>query len=86
MCWIFVFRGGCGEILKKEKSEIEADDIVGSMAKLASSEGYEVICLSGDKDLLQLVNDKVTVCLTKKGITELDELTKENFKEKRIKV
>lgn len=69
-------------IKRLELDDYEADDIVGSMAKLASSVGYDVICLSGDKDLLQLVNDKVTVCLTKKGITELDELTSENFKEK----
>ena len=69
-------------IKRLELDDYETDDIVGSMAKLASNQGYEVICLSGDKDLLQLVNDKVTVCLTKKGITELDELTSENFKEK----
>ncbi len=69
-------------IKRLELDDYEADDIVGSMAKLASNNGYDVICLSGDKDLLQLVNEKVTVCLTKKGITELDELTNENFKEK----
>ena len=69
-------------IKRLELDEYEADDIVGSMAKVASEEGFDVICLSGDKDLLQLVNDKVTVCLTKKGITELDELTGSNFKEK----
>lgn len=69
-------------IKRLELDDYEADDIVGSMAKLASNQGYDVICLSGDKDLLQLVSDKVTVCLTKKGITELDELTKENFKDK----
>ena len=69
-------------IKRLELDDYEADDIVGSMARLASNEGYEVICLSGDKDLLQLVKDKVTVCLTKKGITELDEYTASNFKEK----
>ena len=69
-------------IKRLELDDYEADDIVGSMAKVASGEGYDVICLSGDKDLLQLVSDKVTVALTKKGITELDELTLQNFKEK----
>ena len=69
-------------IKRLELDEYEADDIVGSMAKLAANNGYHAICLSGDKDLLQLVSDNITVMLTKKGITELDEYTKDNFFEK----
>ena len=69
-------------IKRLELDDYEADDIVGSMAKLSASKGYHAICLSGDKDLLQLVDDNITVMLTKKGITDLDEYTKENFKEK----
>ena len=38
--------------------------------------------MSGDKDLLQLAKGNITVALTKKGITELDEYTESNFKEK----
>ncbi len=69
------------KIKRLELSDYEADDIVGSTAKLASSD-YEVIVLSGDKDLLQLVDENITVLLTKKGITELDEYNAENFQEK----
>ncbi len=69
-------------IKRLELDEYEADDIVGSMAKLSKAKGFEAICLSGDKDLLQLTDEDITVLLTKKGITELDEYTKENFKEK----
>lgn len=69
-------------IKRLELDDYEADDIVGSMAKLAKSKDFEVICLSGDKDLLQLVSDGITVCLTKKGITELEEYTSSNFFEK----
>lgn len=69
-------------IKRLELDDYEADDIVGSMAKLASNQGYQAICLSGDKDLLQLVDDNVIVMLTKKGITDLDEYRKDNFKEK----
>ena len=69
-------------IKRLELDDYEADDIVGSMARLASNNDFEVVCLSGDKDLLQLVNNNITVMLTKKGITDLDEYTIFNFKEK----
>ena len=55
----------------------EADDIIGTMAKKAISEGYHVDIYSSDKDLLQLVNENTTVHLTKKGMTELDDYTPE---------
>lgn len=39
----------------------EADDILGSLAKKYANEGHEVSILSGDKDLLQLVDDRVRI-------------------------
>ena len=53
-------------ILKKDG--FEADDILGTIAKYESSgmwsgENLELYILSGDRDLLQLVNEKVKVCL-----------------------
>lgn len=42
-----------------EKTGFEADDIIATIAKKASKENYEVIIVSSDKDLMQLVNDKV---------------------------
>ncbi|MBQ8293538.1 MAG: DNA polymerase I [Bacilli bacterium] len=69
-------------IKQLELFEYEADDIVGSMARLASKLGHPVEVISGDKDLLQLVDDNITVHLTKKGITELDDYTVTNFEEK----
>lgn len=41
------------------KPGFEADDIIGSIAKGASVKSWEVVIVSGDKDLFQLVNDKV---------------------------
>lgn len=52
----------------------EADDIVGTMAKIGSNEGLEVQIFSGDRDLLQLIDDNTTVYLTKKGLSELLEM------------
>lgn len=40
---------------------VEADDIIATLAKRCSAEGIHVIIVSGDKDLLQLVDDSVTV-------------------------
>jgi len=59
----------------------EADDIQGTIAKMAHSEkDTESYILSGDRDLLQLIDDKVTVLLA----TNSDTLTmkKEQFHEK----
>lgn len=66
-----------------ECSEYEADDLVGSYAVKCNNEiNEDIYVISGDKDLLQLAKGKVTVALTKKGITELDYYTEDNFKEK----
>lgn len=62
--------------------DYEADDLVCAYAELANNEENEVYIVSGDKDLLQLAKGNITVCLTKKGITELEEYTESNFKEK----
>ncbi len=62
--------------------DYEADDLVAAYAVLSNTEGNDIKVVSGDKDLLQLAKGNITVALTKKGITELDEYTESNFKEK----
>jgi DNA polymerase I len=44
-----------------EEKGIEADDIIGAAAQALSCEGNKVIIVSGDKDLLQLVDDRITM-------------------------
>jgi DNA polymerase I len=39
----------------------EADDVIGTLARKAAAESYSVFVVSSDKDMLQLVNDKVSV-------------------------
>jgi len=40
---------------------VEADDVIGTLAKMAASLGHEVIISSGDKDLSQLVQERITI-------------------------
>lgn len=63
-----------------ELKGFEADDIAGTLAKKANEEGIEVYLLTGDRDYLQLVNDKTTLLYTKKGISELAKYDVETVK------
>lgn len=55
-----------------ELSNYEADDIIGTLAKKCASPSMETIIVSGDKDLLQLVDAHVELLLTRKGVTETE--------------
>ena len=46
---------------------VEADDVIGTLAAMAASQGIEVIVSSGDKDLAQLVNEHITIIDTMNG-------------------
>lgn len=52
-------------IQMKEQAGIEADDILGTMAKTGEAQGLEVSVVSGDRDLLQLATDKIKVRIPK---------------------
>ncbi|MGV3464715.1 MAG: DNA polymerase I [Heyndrickxia sp.] len=69
-------------IKRYELENYEADDIIGTLSKQAEQDGFEVKVISGDKDLTQLSSDKTTVCITKKGISEIEKYTPEHIKEK----
>lgn len=64
-----------------ELDEYEADDIIGTIAKLAQKEGFEVDIFTGDRDYLQLVDDNILVYLTKKGISEIKLMNTESILE-----
>ncbi|WP_059103826.1 DNA polymerase I [Shouchella shacheensis] len=59
-------------IKRYEATDYEADDIIGTAANQAATDGWDVVVITGDKDLLQLVTSKINVVLTKKGITDVD--------------
>jgi len=69
-------------IERYELENYEADDIIGTMSKLAEEEGFEVTVISGDKDLTQLASPKTTVMITRKGITDMEAYTPKHLQEK----
>ncbi len=60
----------------------EADDILGTISKMANEKGIETYLLTGDRDYFQLVNANATVLYTKKGISELEKYDMEKIYEK----
>ena len=58
-----------------EKAGLEADDILGTIAKRGEREGMEVALVSGDRDLLQIATDhiKIRIPKTKSGRTEIED-------------
>src|SRR5699024_4646091 len=65
-----------------ELDQYEADDIIGTLARQAEEKNWHVTVISGDKDMLQLVSDRVTVHVTRKGISEVEAYTPGVLKEK----
>ncbi len=61
-----------------ELEGFEADDVIGTLAKKFNAKTF---IYTGDRDAYQLVDKKITVCFTKKGVSDLLELSAENFKD-----
>ena len=61
----------------------EADDVIGTLSKKGEKAGMEVDVISGDRDLLQLASDHITICIpkTKKGQTTVEEYNTEGVRE-----
>ncbi|MBK5251054.1 MAG: DNA polymerase I [Peptostreptococcaceae bacterium] len=56
-------------IHRMEFEGYEGDDLIGTLAKECGSQGLKVVIVTGDKDALQLVDENISVMLTKKGIS-----------------
>ena len=66
-------------IARLEISGFEADDIIGSFAKQHPDK--EMVILTSDRDMLQLVDDNITLLLMRKGVSDILEVNMDNFEE-----
>ncbi len=51
-----------------EEPGVEADDVIGTLTRRAEAAGWDVLISTGDKDLAQLVNERVTLLNTMSGV------------------
>lgn len=65
-----------------EVDDYEADDIMGTFSKEAGKKGIETCLVSGDYDMLQLIDKHTRVFITKKGGSDLFEYNEAAFEEK----
>ena len=62
-------------IFQFEEEGFEGDDIAGTIAKKAEAAGYEVTIYTSDRDFLQLVDNKITVNIIRKGLSDVVAMT-----------
>jgi DNA polymerase-1 len=57
------------------KENYEADDLIATLVTQAEPAGFQVLVCTGDRDVLQLVSDQVTVLYPRKGVSDLTRFT-----------
>ena len=62
-------------VVMVEREGLEADDILGTLAKAAAAEGIQVSLISGDRDLLQIADTRIKIRIpkTKSGRTQIED-------------
>ncbi|MEM8484530.1 MAG: DNA polymerase I [Bacteroidota bacterium] len=65
-----------------EREGVEADDVIGTLARQAEADGAEVVIVSPDKDFQQLITDRITMLRPAYRGEEFDPITITKFKEK----
>lgn len=71
-----------GGITRVEKEGFEADDVIGTLAERQKHGFDRVLIVTGDRDLLQLTDDKVSIIAPKTGISHFDLFTPQEVREK----
>lgn len=54
-----------------EKTGVEADDVIGTLARQAEVQGVDVVIVTGDKDTFQLVSNKIKVFTMSRGLSDM---------------
>jgi DNA polymerase-1 len=65
-----------------EAPGFEADDVLATLATRAEADGFDVLLVSGDRDVFQLIDDRVTVLYPRKGVSDLARMTPDAVRER----
>ena len=68
-------------ICQAEMAGFEADDLMGTLSRSAAEQGTESILVTGDRDSFQLIGDHTRVWFTRKGLSEIEDLSPEKLVE-----
>ena len=60
----------------------EADDIIATLSRQAAAQDFDVLIVSGDRDTVQLVDDRITLLYPRKGVSDLARMTPAAVEEK----
>lgn len=69
-------------IVHVEKEGFEADDVIGTLARQAERQGFDVLICTGDRDAFQLVSERITVLYPRKGVSDLARMTPQAVEER----
>ena len=68
--------------LVHDSEDLEADDLMGTLARLEAEAGGRALILTGDRDMFQCVTDQVSVLLQQRGREGPEELTPDGVRER----
>ncbi len=71
-----------GSIVHLEKDGYEGDDVIGTVTKQGEKEGFQVLILTGDKDMMQLINEHVSTVTPDIGFSKTKVYTEKEVIEK----
>lgn len=60
----------------------EADDVIGSISRQAAEKGHKSVIITGDRDLMQLVTDDISLYMPIRGMTDMMLVTANKVKER----
>jgi DNA polymerase-1 len=70
------------KVVSLQAEGYEADDVIATLAVQGQDADMDVLIVTGDRDALQLVNDRVTVLMTRRGISDMTRFTPEEVQAK----
>ncbi len=65
------------EVPQLRREGFEADDVIASLARRATQQGWQVLAVTGDRDVFQLVDEQFQVLYTRRGVSDTVKVTSE---------